>query len=135
MKQQELSDKLKSCVEGRPYNGSLTQYTIQSIEQSRSNYPVSNLIAYCDGFGLNMIITDMATWDRFHPITVLDVHKVIGLLMQRYDVDSQQIYRKTTIHYSKPKDEAAKKYNTSLSVKTLLAVCDVLHCDLSFELK
>lgn len=135
MNQQELADKLKPYVEGQSYSGSLTKYAIQSIEQSRSNYPVSNLIAYCDGYGLKIIMTDMATEDRFCPKTVLDIHKILGLLMQRYNVDSQLVYRKTAAHYSKPKEGSDDKYNASLSIKTLLAVCEVIHCDLSVEVK
>lgn len=136
MNQQELIDILKPCVEGRSYSGCLTPYAIQSIEQNRSNYPVSNLMAYCDGYGLKIVMTDLATEDRFCPKTILDIHKVLGLLMQRYDVDSQLVYRKTAAHYSRPKEDGSnKKYNTSLSIKTLLAVCEVIHCELSFELK
>lgn len=136
MNKHELADKLRSYADDRSYHGSITRYAVQSIEQSRSNYPVANLIAYCDGYGLKIIMTDMATRDRFSPKTVLDVHKIIGLLMLRYDVDAQLIYRKTAVHYSKPKEDASdKKYNAPLSINTLIAVCDVIHCDLSFEFK
>lgn len=134
MNLQELSDKLQSHIQGRSYNGNLTYYARKSIEQGRSNYPVANLIEYCEGCGIKLIMTDMATEERFNPRTILEVHQVIVLLMRRYDIDCQLIYRKTAIHYSKPKEEmSGNKFNTSLSVKTLLAVCDVIHCSLSFE--
>lgn len=136
MNQQELADKLKTCVEGQTYNGLLTRYAKESIEKSRSNYPVANLIAYCNGYGLKIVMTDETTEDRFCPKTILDIHKVIGLLMCRYNIDAQLVYRKTATHYSKPKEDAkSAKHNSPLSIRTLLAVCEVIHCDLSFELK
>lgn len=146
MNQQQLSDRLKETLNGFAYTGSLSPYAVQSIELARSNYPVQNLITYCQDMELSLVMTDMATEDRFCPNSVLDVHKVLDLLMQRYKVDYKLVYRKTGIHYTPPKSlvseelEQIKKngggrYTTPLSIKTLLAVCEVIYCDLTFEQK
>ena len=46
---------------------------------------------------------DLATEDRFYPISILDVHKVLDLLMKRYLVDPKLVYRKTGVHYTPQK--------------------------------
>lgn len=140
MNQEQVAERLKEAMNGRAYKGSLTSYAVQSIEKGRSNYPVSNLITYCQDSSLKIVMFDLATEDRFYPTSVLEVHKAIGLLMDRYDVDYQLIYRKTAVHYTAPKsfDESElenTKHPAPLSIKTLLAVCDVIHCDLRFESK
>lgn len=146
MNQEQIADKLKGILDGTAYKGSLTSYAVQSIESGRSNYPVSNLIAYCEGVNLRMVMTDMATEERFFPASILDVHKILGLLMDRYEVDAKLVCRKTSVHYTLPKSFEAEevekmrstgknKYATPLSIKTFLAVCEVIHCDLSFESK
>lgn len=144
MNQEQIAEKLKSVLQDRKYQGSLSAYAVQSIRLGRSNYPVSNLITYCQDFGLRFVMTDLATEDCFHPDSVLDVHKILDLLMNRYEVDSKLVYRKTSVHYTAPKSlkeeeldkiksaSNASKYVTPLSIKTLLAVCEVIHCDLSF---
>lgn len=140
----QITDKLKMALDGAVYKGDLTSYAVKSIESGRSNYPVSNLITYCQGANLKMVMMDMATEDKFFPASILDVHKVLGLLMDRYDVDTKLVYRKTAAHYTPPKSFEAEevekmrsigknKYVTPLSIKTFLAVCEVIHCDLSFE--
>lgn len=145
MNQEQIAEKLKAALKGNVYIGNLTTYAIQSIKSGRSNYPVSNLIAYCQDMGLKLVMTDMATEDCFYPNSILGVHKVLDLLMKRYEIDYKFVYRKTAIHYTPPKslepEELEKirstsngnKYMTPLSIKTLLAVCEVIHCDLSFE--
>lgn len=145
MNQEEISEKLASATKGATYQGSLTPFVAQSIEKAKSNYPVTNLLNYCKDMNLKMVMVDMATEDKFYPQSVLEVHKILGLLMDRYNVDPNLVYRKTAIHYTPPKsfDEgelekmqsAGKRFLTPLSIKTLLAVCDVIHCDFLFEPK
>ncbi|MCM1140202.1 MAG: hypothetical protein NC453_16675 [Muribaculum sp.] len=145
MNQEQIAEKISIANTGLEYAGGLTPYAIQSIKEGRSNYPVSNLLAYCGGLGLRLVMFDMATEDCFYPTSVLEVHQVLNLLMTRYKVDYKLVYRKTAVHYTAPKslDEKelekmksapnAKRFVTPLSIKTLLAVCDVIHCDLRFE--
>lgn len=147
MTQEHLADRIKNAINGVTYMGYLTPYAVQSIESGRSNFPVQNLITYCQDMNLRFVMTDMATEDRFFPETVLDVHKVLDLLMKRYKVDNKLVYRKTGLHYTPPKslipedlermkEEAeGRKYVIPLSIKTLLAVCEVIYCDLSFVSK
>lgn len=147
MNQEQLADRIKEATNGAAYTGSLTSYAVQSIELARSNYPVQNLISFCQDMNLKFVMTDMATEDRFYPESVLDVHKVLDLLMKRYKVDHKLVYRKTGIHYTPPKsldpediermkEEAyGRKYVIPLSIKTLLAVCEVIYCDLTFDPK
>lgn len=144
MNQEQIAEKLKAVSQDKTYQGSLSSYAVQSIILGRSNYPVSNLIAYCQDLNLKIVMTDLATEDCFYPVSVLDVHKVLGLLMERYNVDHKLVYRKTSVHYTVPKSleeeelekikskSESNKYVAPLSIKTLLAVCDVIHCDLSF---
>lgn len=145
MTQEQIAERLSAAAANREYSGNLTSYAIQSIGEGRSNYPVSNLIAYCNGLGLKLVMFDLATEDRFYPLSVLDVHRALNILMPRYKVDYKLVYRKTGVHYTAPKslDEKelekiqsapnGKRFVTPLSIKTLLAVCDTIHCDLRFE--
>lgn len=138
MNQGQIADSLKEMMNGKSYSGSLSSYATQSIELGRSNYPVSNLITYCQDSGLKLAMLDLATEDKFYPASVLEVHKVLDLLMKRYDVDYKLIYRKTAVHYTAPKsfDEeelGGVRHPSPLSIKTLLSVCEVIHCDLLFE--
>lgn len=147
MNQEQLAHRIKTTTNGAAYTGSLTPYAVQSIELARSNYPVQNLISFCRDMNLKFVMTDMATEDRFYPESVLDVHKVLDLLMKRYKVDYKLVYRKTGVHYTPPKslvpedlerlkEEAdGRKYVIPLSIKTLLAVCEVIYCDLTFDPK
>lgn len=147
MNQEQLADKIKAASEGAAYKGDLTSYAVQSIEMGRSNYPVSNLITYCQDQNLQLVMKDMATEDCFYPDSVLDVHKTLDLLMRRYKIDPKLIYRKTGVHYTPPKsliqedlermmsESDSRKYMIPLSIKTLLAVCDVIYCELSFNRK
>lgn len=147
MNQEQLAHRIKTATNGAAYTGSLTHYAVQSIELARSNYPAQNLISFCQDMNLKFVMTDMATEDRFYPESVLDVHKVLDLLMKRYKVDHKLVYRKTGVHYTPPKslvpedlerlkEEAdGRKYVIPLSIKTLLAVCEVIYCDLTFDPK
>lgn len=145
MTQEQIAERIKTAGQEKDYTGSLSSYAVKSIEEGRSNYPASNLITYCQDMGLKLVMHDLVTEDCFHPESVLDIHKVLDILMRRYSVDYKLVYRKTAVHYTAPKSLDAKdlekikanpkgkKYVTPLSIKTLLAVCDVIHCDLRFE--
>lgn len=144
MNQEQITERLKEASKGKIYRGSLSTYAAQSIVSGRSNYPVSNLITYCKDLGLELVMKDLTTEDCFSPDSVLEVHKVLNLLMERYEIDSKIVYQKTSVHYTAPKsfavDEFDKmksnqnggKYAAPLSINTFLAVCEVIHCDLSF---
>ena len=127
MTKEQLADKLKEIRQVNQYSGKLSGYAVRSIEESRSSYPVSNLIDYCEGTNLQMVMTDMATDESYAVHEIMDIHEVIDMLMKRYGIDSQYVYRKTAIHYTAPKNG-----NASLSVNTLLAVCSSLHCKIDF---
>lgn len=145
MNLEQLSDRINGAVNRAAYSGSLTPYAVQSIELARSNYPVQNLILFCQDMNLTMVMTDMTTEDRFFPNSTLGVHKVLNLLMDRYKIAPKLVYLRSGVHYTPPKSflqedlekmkEGAngKKYVASLSIKTLLAVCEVIHCDLTFK--
>lgn len=126
MTKEQLAHKLKG-LKKHGYSGKLSGYAVCSIEESRSSYPVSNLIEYCKGTDIRMVMTDFATDEVYLIESIMDVHEVIGMLMERYNVDSNLIYRQTAVHYTSPKNG-----RTSLSVNTLLAVCSSLHCKVDF---
>lgn len=127
MTKEQLADKLKGIRQDNKYSGKLSGYAVRSIEESRSSYPVSNLIDYCEGTNLQMVMVDMATDEMYDICEVMDIHEAIDMLMKRYNIDSQYIYRKTAVHYTAPKNGRAP-----LSVNTLLAVCSSLHCKIDF---
>lgn len=143
MTQQEVASKLKEALKGRSYSGSLSNYAVQSIENSLSNYSVANLIKYCEDMDLKMKVEDLVTLDKFNVGSLFELHKSIDLLMKRYKVNIDDIFRETGHWYSPPKtlDYAVylrmlaegKKYAASISIKGLVAVCNALHCDLLFE--
>lgn len=145
MTQEEIANKFQIALQGAQYTGQLTPYAVQSINEAKSNYPVSNLIQYCKDMNIQITMLDKATEDKFNPQSILEVHKFIDLLMKRYDVDPKLVYRKTGIFYTPPRsldqEELDKlksqgvRFATPLSIKTLLAVCEVIHCDLLFEPK
>lgn len=129
MNREQFTERLATAINGRTYQGKLTDYAAHSIERSKSNFPVTNLITYCQDMNLAIVMTDMATEDVFYPTSVIEVHNILNLLMQRYDIDNKLVYRKTAVHYTVPKSDDV----APLSIKTLLAVCEVIHCDLSFQ--
>lgn len=143
MNQEEIAEKLKIASNNAQYQGNLTSFVVQSIEKAKSNYPVTNLLLYCKDMNLKLVMVDLATEDKFYPESVLDVHRILDLLMKRYDVDPNLVYRKTAIHYTPPKSldqeeldklqSNGKRFVTPLSIKTLLAVCEVIYCDFLFE--
>lgn len=143
MTQEQIANELKAKLQGKEYCGSLTAYAADSIESCRSNYPIANLLTYCNDMDLQLVMEDMTTLDRFYPTSVLDVHKVIKILMERYQIDRYHIFFKTNLRYTPPKsyDEIelkkmkAKTKNSiaPLSVNMFHAVCSVIHCDLHFE--
>ena len=126
MTKEQLAYKLNGFRK-HGYSGKLSGYAVCSIEESRSSYPVSNLIEYCEGINARMVMCDFATDEKFPIESIMDVHEVIRMLMERYNVDSNLIYRQTAIHYTQPKNG-----RTSLSINTLLAVCSSLHCKIDF---
>lgn len=131
-----LTERLNGALRGREYEGELSQYVRRSIVQGTSNYGVKNLIEFCNGAGLTFTMTDMATEEVFELDTVAKAHQTIDKLMKRYDVDCMLVYRKTACYYTLPRKKDGKgeerKYPESLSVKTLVAVCQVIHCELRF---
>lgn len=126
MNKEKLGEELSHRRGGSPIEG-LSDYTIKSIEEGRSSYPVTNLLIYCEALSLQLTITDLAT-DEIYPVdTIKEVHEVLQMLMQRWKVDEATIYRKANVHYTAPKGNTG-----SLSINTMLAMCKVLHCKLDF---
>lgn len=165
MNAEQVAQKLTKATESRSYNGSLSKYALQSIKSGKVIYSAANLLAFCEGYGLKMAMVDRATLQRFYPTSVLEIHNTLKYLMERYEIDCNLVYRKTAVHYTPCKastqdeldrmtEEAnakraeavkeAKKskkrlkekaYLAPLSIKSLLAVCEVIACDLEFETK
>lgn len=127
MTKEQLAIKLAQISQENKCPEKLSDYSIKSIREGRSSYPVSNLIDYCEGMELQMMMVDLATDEMYGIYGIMDVHNVIGMLMKRYNIDCQRIYRETSVHYTPPKNK-----RTSLSINTLLAVCSVLHCKIEF---
>ena len=144
MNQEQFTNKLKEATNGAEYAGQLSNYALTSITLGRSNYPVQNLIFYLHDMGLRLVLEDMATEQEFFADSVLAIHKVLNILMHRYQKDAKLVYRKTAIHYTTPKSfdqseidcmeskSEGRAYAASLSIKTLLAVCEVIYCDIKF---
>lgn len=127
MNKEQLANRLKAIHEKCVYSGELSNYAVRSIREGRSSYSVSNLIKYCKGSNLELIMIDITTNESYPIDDVMDVHNVIGMLMERYNVDAMYVYRRTGVHYTEPKFECAP-----LSINTLLAVCSSLHCKIDF---
>lgn len=108
----------------------LTAYAVRSIEKGVVSYPVANLITYCKDASLRMVLTDKATLESYPLDEMPEVHEVIQMIMRRYKIDDKLIYRKTGVYYTPPKGNEG-----SLSMNTLLAVCEALHCTLTFVKK
>lgn len=128
MTQKEIADRLNVLTRGRSYKGSLTRYVLNSITEAKSNYTVSNLIQYCQDMNVILIMEDDVTEEKYVVGSVMDVHNVLGLLMERYGINPRTISQIANVHYTIPTKEAAP-----LSIKTFLAVCGVMRCNLYFE--
>ena len=127
MTKEQIAEKLRLIHRESVYSGELSRYAVRSIREGRSSYPVSNLLNYCEGSGIQMVMMDSTT-DEIYPVDeIMEVHELIRFLMDRYETDAQYVYRKTGIHYTEPKFGRAH-----LSINTLLAVCSSLHCWIDF---
>lgn len=126
MNKEKLGIELLHMRNGRPISG-LTNYAVKSIEEGRSSYPVANLLIYCDALKLQIVFTDIATDESYPVDNIQEVHNVLQMLMQRWQIDDSLMYRKTGIHYTAPKGKTG-----SLSITTMLAMCAVLHAKLDF---
>lgn len=135
MTREQVAERLGQAAPDTPQHSRLSAYAADSVRRGRSNYPVSNLLTYCGDAGIRLVLLDMATLDRFCPATVMDVHRVLDLLMRRYETNRMAVYRIKGVYYTPPKSPGGRegKYPAPLSIKTLLAVCDAVHCDLLFE--
>lgn len=126
MNKEELGVKLSQVRGGRQIT-TLSNHVIKSIEEGRSSYSVQNLITYCEELSLQMVITDIALDENYPVDTVADVHDVLQMLMQRWQVSKTSIYHKTGVHYT-----VSKSNSGTLSVTTFLAMCKALYCKLDF---
>lgn len=144
MTKEDITQRLNEAKPDGKVCQQLTQYAVKSIEKGLSNYSVNSLTTYCNELGIKICIQDLCTEDIFMPTSASDIHKVIGLMMYRYQIDEKLIYRKTGVHYSAPKwtkrkepvtEEAIMNSNPSapLSINTLVEVCSCLHCNITFE--
>lgn len=144
-KRETIAQALKNIRGGRELTDCpLTGYVVDSIETGRSSYPVANLLSYCKGLGVQVKINDWATDKDIQVSSVIEVHKVLNMLMERYKVDYKLVYRETGLYYTAPKtfDEEElerartagkdKKFLAPLSVNTLLGICFVIHSELKF---
>lgn len=129
MTKQEIGKKLAEIRNGGKIDNAMTEYAIQSIEQCRSSYPVSNLIALCNALKVQLYMEDTNTGEKYPIDSVEDCHAIIGFLMDRYETDEKDIYRQTGTHYTLPKGASQH-----LSINTLYDVCKTLKADLSLLL-
>lgn len=134
MTPQQIAERLKDALEGEKYKGSLSRFKAKSIENADRNYPVANLADYCDDMGVRIVMTDLATEDRFFPRDATEIHHTLKLLMDRYKVRKSDVANRYGLHYT-PLRTSSKSNGavSSLSIKVLLTVCDMIHCDISFE--
>lgn len=125
MTKEEIGNRLAELRSGKDVNCGLSRYSIRSIEESRSSYPVSNLIMLCETLGVQLLVRDNNTGEEYPVDSVGECHSVIEWLMGRYDIDEKVVYRLTGTHYTPPKGSMSP-----LSINTLVDVCSVLKCDL-----
>lgn len=130
MTKQEIGKKLAEIRNGCKVDNTMTEYAIQSIEQCRSSYPVSNLVALCNTLKVQLYMEDTNTGEKYPVDSVEDCHEIIGFLMSRYETDEKEIYRLTGTHYTLPKGT-----NQHLSINTLYDVCKALNADLSLLIR
>lgn len=126
MNKEKLGVQLAFMRNGKTIDG-LTKYSIKSIEEGRSSYPVANLLKYCKSIDRRMVFTDMATDESYVVDEIEEVHEVLQWLMDRWKIDESLMYRKTGIHYT------AQRGNTgSISITTMLSMLSALHAKLDF---
>lgn len=130
MTQEQLTEIINTLVTESAQNSALSAHIQKAITGGQYNYSVPNLLLYCEERGIKLEIVDLATEDCFIVSQIADVHRVVLLLMDRYNSSPEMVYRKTGIHYSAPKVIDGSKSNKSLSIKTLLAICNTIHCTL-----
>ena len=130
MTKQEIGERLADIRDGKRIDCSMTEYAIQSIEQCRSSYPVSNLVALCNALSVQLYMEDVNTGERYPIDSVEDCHAVIEFLMDRYETDEKDIYRLTGTHYTIPR--GTKRH---LSINTLYDVCKALNADIGLFIK
>lgn len=128
----DIAESLLELTEASLPCPGLTTHAVKSIENASCNYSVKSLFRYCFGKGIKIELEDLATEDRYYPVNTMALHRTLLLLMKRYDVDRKRIYRQTGRYYTPPKDLYEKDEVSALSVQTLLAVCDVIHCEIRF---
>lgn len=128
---------LNLIVSDKPYVGELTQYAVESIKTGRGNYPIANLMAYCEDMNVTVKLIDMNTDDEYPLIDQKNLHEILGGLMYHYNVTPTIILREGEVYYTPPgyNDEKRKveEEELTISVDTFMGVCDVLHCYLKFE--
>lgn len=132
MNKEEIAQKIQALMKGRKYTGALSTYAASSIETSRSNYPVSNLLKYCHDSELRLEMVDYMTQETFPVYSIEDVHKCLGLLMDRWEYDYRLLSELAGVWYTAPKSTNGKKI-APLSIKVFLAVCNVIKCELNIK--
>lgn len=130
MTKEEIGKKLAEIRNGGKVDNTMTEYAIQSIEQCRSSYPVSNLVALCNALSVQLYMEDTNTGEKYPVDSVDDCHEIISFLMDRYETDEKMIYRLTGTHYTVPKGNSQH-----LSINTLYDVCKALKADLNLITK
>ena len=130
MNKVELGVKLANMRNGQSIEG-LTDYAVKSIEEARSSYPVANMLMYCNRLHIVVVLKDTATMECYPVENTSEVHDVLQMLMQRWQIDDTMMFRKTGIHYTAPKSKADAERG-SLSIDTMLAMCKTLRCELNF---
>lgn len=124
MTREEIGRELARMRNGKSIGYALSGYAVKSIEESRSSYPVSNLLTLCQALNAQFYLKDTNTDERYPVDTIEDCHKVIKFLMDRYETDEKMVYRITGTHYTPPKG-----VQCPLSINTLFDICKVLKCD------
>ncbi len=130
MTKEELGKRIAEVRNGDRVDNIMTEYAIQSIEKCRSSYPVSNLIALCNGLKIQLYMEDKNTGEKYPIDSVSECHTVIKFLMDRYETDEKAIYRLTGTHYTVPKG-----ISQPLSINTLYDVCKALNADLDLFIR
>ena len=141
MTEKQIAERLLEAIKGKTVYFSLSRNAVASIENGRNNYPVSRLLSYCNDTKLAMVMKDMATEESYTVHTVLEISRLLKMLMHRYKVGRCEILHKTGVCYTAPNLEDTDgrrcrkggRHYLSLTIRTLLAVCETIHCDILFE--